>query len=255
VTVLVVELHRQGILIGADRNITSEDAEGNVLGQLERRAKVLAWPDGRVIAEAAGLATVNGAWMDEWLADFALRHPETADSHAIARALRDELQEAIPPDVRAEKGIVIHLDAFEKRDGYWVPFVHYVHNVKNIKYEAQLDFVAREEVYFGPDRYGGVPSKEMRDRVGQRSDQLEPFWFHQTGRLPNFNMLLGFLNAAIQVIVSEKLQPYPHTIEERADHLRMKILTYGAYHEAFDPPHHQFVGGGVDVVALPWPED
>jgi len=29
---------------------------------------------------------------------------------------------------------------------------------------------------------------------------------------------------------------------------------YGAYFKAFRPEDQQFVGGGVDVVSIPWPE-
>lgn len=233
------------------------EADGTVIGQTEQHCKVMSWPDGKIIAGAAGMAQIDGVWMDDWLRGFASAYPDTSDSTKIADALRDELEASIPYGVRAEHGLVVHLGAFEERDGFPIPFVHYVHNYKDtLKYEPQPDFISREEMYLKrwPERYDGVPPAEMRDRVGDKSDQLDPFWFHQTGQLSHFNLLRDFLVGAMHEIVALDLQPYPEIIEQRANHLRMKILTYGAYHEAFFAEHQQYVGGGVDVVCLPWPE-
>jgi len=33
----------------------------------------------------------------------------------------------------------------------------------------------------------------------------------------------------------------------------MSILTYGAYFEAYRGVGEQYVGGGADVVSIPWP--
>jgi hypothetical protein len=38
-----------------------------------------------------------------------------------------------------------------------------------------------------------------------------------------------------------------------AKHLRMAVLGYSAYFGAFYASFEQYVGGGADVVAVPWP--
>lgn len=255
-TVLVVEVHRQGVLIGADRNITEPEADGTVVGQSEQHCKVMHWPDAKVIAGAAGMAQVGNVWMDDWLRAFAAAYPDTTDSKKIADSLRDELQAAIPAAVRAEHAVVVHLAAFEEREGVPIPFVHYVHNLKDtLRYIPQPDFISREEMYLRPwpERYGGLPAADVQARIAEKSDQLDPFWFHQTGELPKFNTLRDFLVGAMHQIVALDLQPYPTTIDGRAEHLKMKILTYGAYHESFYAENEQYVGGGVDVESLAWP--
>jgi hypothetical protein len=43
-------------------------------------------------------------------------------------------------------------------------------------------------------------------------------------------------------------------LEEWSRHTKMQVLIYGAYYEAFHPPGAQYVGGGADVLTVPWPD-
>ena len=43
-------------------------------------------------------------------------------------------------------------------------------------------------------------------------------------------------------------------IEEWVPFMKLSVLGYGAYFEAFYPPGKQLVGGGVDVEHIAWPD-
>lgn len=72
VSILVVQLVREGLLFGADRNITTSLRRGPdvlVSGQ-SQRPKVLRWPNRQVLIGYVGRARVAGQPADEWLYDF-----------------------------------------------------------------------------------------------------------------------------------------------------------------------------------------
>ena len=95
-----------------------------------------------------------------------------------------------------------------------------------------------------------VPSVEIRAQA------WEPFWFHQGYDLGTFNTLDKVLRAGMRAVVENhpgKPHPFPTTLPEWSKHLRMAILSYGAYFAAFYEPFQQFVGGGADVVWAEWP--
>jgi hypothetical protein len=74
--------------------------------------------------------------------------------------------------------------------------------------------------------------------------------------LAAFNAIDAGLRAAMQAIVLGhplKLHPFPNSLDEWAKHLRMAVLGYSAYFGAFYAPYEQYVGGGADVVYVPWP--
>jgi hypothetical protein len=45
----------------------------------------------------------------------------------------------------------------------------------------------------------------------------------------------------------------PETLSEWETYVKIAILAYGAYFQAFKGPGEQYVGGGVDTVKLAWP--
>jgi hypothetical protein len=82
------------------------------------------------------------------------------------------------------------------------------------------------------------------------------FSFRQGYDLAAFNAIDAALRAAMQTLVTAhplQIHPFPTTLSEWAKHLRMSVLGYGAYFGAFYAPYEQYVGGGADVVSVPWP--
>lgn len=78
-SVLVVQLVPEGLLFGADRNITTSLLRGDdVLASGQSlRPKVLKWPNHEIIVGYVGRATIGDDHTDEWLYDFIGRNLET----------------------------------------------------------------------------------------------------------------------------------------------------------------------------------
>ena len=51
----------------------------------------------------------------------------------------------------------------------------------------------------------------------------------------------------------KKIHPVPSDVDEWTKHMKFAINLYGAYFASFYEPYEQYVGGGADVVAAPWP--
>src|SRR5487761_1116988 len=140
-SVLAVELVPQGIIFGADRNITITDASGTQIRQGQTtRPKVLRWPNNRAIIGYAGLAEIQGVPTDQWLYDFIGRHFEPSDNRALAEALRSELRAAIPPEVRANEPLVIHIGTYRHAGTTPTPECWFITNAVDLNYTAQPDF-------------------------------------------------------------------------------------------------------------------
>ena len=45
----------------------------------------------------------------------------------------------------------------------------------------------------------------------------------------------------------------PRNIEDWEKQVRFSVLMYGAYFQAYKAEGEQFVGGGCDVISIPWP--
>src|SRR5262245_37843399 len=133
-SILLVELVPQGIIFGADRNISSEVKEiahedkGEEHPFIEQhhvhfyqspRPKVLRWPQRKALIGYVGEAQINGIPTDEWLYDFIGNHLKF-DSFAT---LAESLQQSVEHQRRIDEGnddpspLIIHLAGFEEREG------------------------------------------------------------------------------------------------------------------------------------------
>jgi hypothetical protein len=185
------------------------------------------------------------------------RHLAPGDSASLAAALVDELEDVIPVSVRAVEPLVIHLGAFERQEGQWLPKCWFIRNTLNLEYDTKPEFDVSEELLLDrPDRFGRfVQDGLVREAVAGLADPLDPFWFHQGIDLGTFNTLHTFLKEAFRLLIAQHPgHNRPATLDDWAKHLRMTILTYGAYYESFKTPLEHSVGGGADVVSLAWPE-
>ena len=99
-SVLVVQVLPQGILFGADRNLTY----GDFTPTLGQRAKVLKWQNGRAAVGYVGVATIGGRPADEWLFDFVGRSLTFPSLDSLAETLRAEVEEQRHKDERAGPG-------------------------------------------------------------------------------------------------------------------------------------------------------
>jgi hypothetical protein len=258
VSIIVFQLVPQGMVFGADRNVTTR--KGGVvvhMGQ-SQRPKVLKWPNRDVALHYVGQASVDASIddqpMDLWLYDFLGRHLDD-DLASIAAALCDNLNQA-REEKRIYREVLIHLGAFEKHCDDWRPQVWFIHNTEGMDersgvYHLGDVFTADEQI----DRhvyFGGKPTSAIREHVDTKL-----FQFRQGSDLGSFGVVDEAVRAAIDVIQTrhpESPLPDPTTLKHWEDRIRFSILTYGAFFGAFYEPYEQFVGGGVDTVALPWPD-
>jgi hypothetical protein len=253
-SILVVHLVEQGLLFGADRNVTSQIGREVVYVGQAQRPKVLKWPNRDAIIGYVGQATIGDEMTDEWLYSYVGRNLDRdATFEQLADALAADLDTALT-NGEITSPLVIHMGGFEHVDEAWHPRVWFLHNTAGLTdagaYRLGPEFVHREELgqpaYFG-DRSATDILNHVRNRV---------FSFRQGYDLPAFNLIDDGLREAMRAIVHQHPGaplPVPTTLRDWEKHVRLSILGYGAYFGAFYEPFEQYVGGGADVVSIPWP--
>jgi hypothetical protein len=264
-SILVVQILPQGIIFGADRNITetrvASDSSGRsvtvVLGQ-SQRPKVLRWPNRKALVGYVGAATVGQIPTNEWLYEYIGDNLDFKSFEMLAHDLRDKIQEqrAIDEGQREPEALVLHLAGFEERDSQQIPVVWFIRNPYGMQdgyyTDIRKEFLCTEEFwrYFFPN----TSPPQIRDRLNQRALKNQPFWFHQGLDLGTFNTLEAFLRGAFALLCEvHPAHTFPSSLKEWEQHLKMAILTYGAYYQSFRGPGEQYVGGGADTVSLDWP--
>lgn len=259
-SILLVEIVPQGILFGADRNITVTRRDAGSLveirGQSQRR-KVLRWPRNRALLGYVGAAEIGGQPADEWLYDFIGDNLSFSSFGDLAENLRARVEAQRRKDENAEAPdpLIIHLGGFEERVGAQVPVVWYIRNAFDLGpqgyQEVRKTFECSEEFW---DYFPDVAPAGIRAALKQMAERYEPFWFHQGFDLGTFNTLETYLRAAFRLLCENHPgHAFPATLDDWKRQVRMSILTYGAYFEAYRGVGEQYVGGGADVVSIPWP--
>ncbi|MCJ7667952.1 MAG: hypothetical protein MUP04_06700 [Anaerolineae bacterium] len=264
-SILVVQMLPQGIIFGADRNITvtrvASDSSGRsvtfVLGQ-SQRPKVLRWPNKKALIGYVGVAEVGGIPTDEWLYEYIGNHLEFPSFETLAYDLTETIQEqrALDEGQNEPEALVLQLAGFEERDAQQVPVVWYIRNPHGMRdgfyTDIRKEFLCSEEFW---KYFPNIPPNQIRDRLNRLALDNRPFWFHQGLDLGTFNTLDRFLRGAFALLCqAHPAHSFPQTLPEWEQHLNMAILTYGAYYQAFREPGEQYVGGGADTVSLIWPE-
>jgi len=264
-SILVVQVLPQGIIFGADRNITETQVTTDsgiciitiVQGQ-SQRPKVLRWPNRKALVGYVGAATISGMPTDEWLYEYIGEHLDFESFEMLAHDLRDRVQKqrTIDEGNREPEILLLHLAGFEQRNSYQVPVVWYIRNPRGIENgyytDIRKDFLC-DEVFWS--RFTDVSPDRVRRQLKQLASKNQPFWFHQGLDLGTFNTLEAFLRSGLaRLCETHPDLSFPSSLGEWEQHLKMTILTYGAYYQAFKGPGEQYVGGGSDTVCLAWPQ-
>jgi hypothetical protein len=253
-SILAVHLVEQGLLFGADRNVTTTVGTDVIFVGQAQRPKVLRWPNRDAIIGYVGQATIGDQMTDEWLFSYIGRNLGDVTFEDLATALAADLHACLEAgDITSP--LIIHLGGFELVDGTWHPRVWFLHNTAGLTPEGAYiigdEFVHREELG-QPEYFGGRTSAEIRDHVRTRV-----YSYRQGFDLPAFNSIDDALREAMRTIVHNHPGtpvPIPTTLADWEKHVQLSILGYGAYFGAFYEPFEQYVGGGADVVSVPWPE-
>jgi hypothetical protein len=259
-SIMVVHLVPQGLLFGADRNITSqvERQDGGVAITVEgqsQRPKVLKWPNREAIIGYVGAAETAGMPTDLWLYhSFIGNNLNFSDFPTLAQTLQTELDRQLSSGGLSGP-LVIHLGGFEPESGGSRPIVWFIRNTTALTptgaYVVGTRFDASEELA-SPAYFGTKPGTEIRSEL--RAGLY--FSFRQGYDLPAFNTIDVKLREAMAIIVHGhpgQTHPVPSDLDEWAKHVRLAVNGYGAYFASFFEPYEQYVGGGADIVYARWP--
>ena len=257
VSILVCELLPDGIVFAADKNVTTVtfNASGERVSTVQDLgSKILRWPKHRALLGYVGAASVGGQTMYDWLYDFIGDHFDFTEPAVVANDMCTRLQKELG-GTKAQQSIV-EFAAFATRDGCVVPeFWHItnVHGLTETGYQpASETFIASEQLLRGHLKDQLTPAN-IRDFLYKRAMAFDPFWFHQGFDLSVFNTVTEAARQAFVALQQCGKLPHPQTLADWERHARMRVLTYGAYFEAFGEPGQRFVGGGADVLSIPWP--
>ena len=255
-SILVIEVLHEGLIFGADRNITTRYDDGTT-SQESQSSKVLTWPHGKCLFGFVGAARMGNLPMIDWLATIKDDFRDIPSVGAIANELHNKVQMQRDKDNthEAPERLIIHIGGFEKKDGFWIPAVWVIRNTHKMGRFGYLD-VGHEflctEVFRTTDLVRDIDPSEIRRFLKVLAKQFQPFWFHQGFDLFTFNALHGAIKSAFRLLCGQHPDhDIPITLHEWEKHVRMQVLMYGAYFDAFGSQGEQFVGGGAGVVSTP----
>ena len=256
-SILVVEVLSEGLIFGADKNITLRYNNGST-SQECKRPKVLRWPDDNHIVGFVGVAKIGGKPTLEWLKSLTEEFKSKTSVKEIANHLKIRIQEQRSKDEMGGKTfpLIIHIGGFEKKDGYWIPQILVVRNVYGVGQFGYLDLRKKFScVDVFTEKFKDIHPSEIRKVLKVRAKQFQPFWFHQGIDLFTFNILQEAIKSSFKLLCEKHpTHDIPRTLEEWSKHVRMQVLMYGAYYDAFFDEGQKSVGGGVDIISLPWPD-
>lgn len=268
-SVLLINVVPQGIVFGADRTVTwidrnTEELDENVLHLhttigYTKSAKVLRWQNRRALVGYVGWDSLGNEPVHDWLSDFIGSHFTFNSLEALANQLRDAVQDQWDADHHVvEDGdiLVIELAGFEVRDGQMLPQIWHIANTHGLD-EATGTYANVDNDFGVSDEFRShfqnIAVANVRNQIETIANQIRPYAIWQTGDLSTFNTLRAGLDQWYRLLVNNFDFPVPETLRDWENQVRMKILTYGSYFEAFETPTNQIVGGGSDVLSLEWP--
>jgi hypothetical protein len=154
--------------------------------------------------------------------------------------------------------LIIHLGGFEERKGTRVPVVWVIRNTHKHGPFEYKDFRKEfecVEAFWGKEAFSDTDPQDIRRVLKVLAKQFKPFWFHQGIDLITFNVLQEAIKSSFRFLCEQHPDhDFPKSLADWEKYLRMQVLMYGSYYEAFFPAGRHFVGGGVDIESIPWPE-
>lgn len=258
-SILLIEIVPQGMIFGADRNISERTQYSTPDGKTvihnygqSQRSKIFRWPKPQILVGYVGLSEIGMKPSDEWLLDFIGNSPKWNTLKELAESLSHSVEKQLKFDGGETRLLIIMLGGFEERDGVMLPLLYEIRNYHAAGPKTYDDI--RKEFAFIEVKWP-VKNKELKDWIKQYADQYEPYWVHQGEDLGTFNAIEAMLRGAFRVLCSQQHPEhnFPQTLSDWERQVRMAVLTYGAYFQAYKGPHEQLVGGGADILSLEWP--
>jgi hypothetical protein len=266
-TILVVRLTSDGIIFGADRNITTVTQNGQyIVKSGDQQKKILKWPNDKALIGYSGLSNIDNIPTIDWLYGFIGRYPNFDSISDLAHHLQEEVQRQIRIDENGNPEpnlLIIHLAGFEKESGIFKPRIFLISNYE--KYDPDKDVYEKVDTTFCCDDHLPIMldaiqipnDNNLQTRLNDLIKQTKhPIGFQQGHKLKTFNVfdnvLLDVNNFIFQI---EGIEDYELNVKDWGERIKMGILTYCAYYESFSKPGMQYVGGGADILYIKWPEN
>ena len=249
----------QGLIFAADRNITEIDSSTKQpVGQ--REAAKIALVKKKFLVGYVGAARLGGRDSLEYLVDVIESHEPGKDLDQVAFAVHDEIQEQRRQDDNGRKDgpseQIISLAGFKQRDSETVPEVYYISNCWTLdrgEYkQVTADFGCSDEVRIKFDE-AKIPPTGIRECLDNMAKRNNPFGFQHSVGLEDFVIVDGLIKASRDILAKRNNLPHPANLEQWTSQARMSVLVYSAFWQRFYPSNQQLVGGGTDVLSLPWP--
>ena len=270
-SILMVRVVPQGIIFGADRNVTetriTKSPNLNVItittGQTQK-PKVMKWPNKKAIIGYTGVATIANIPTEEWLYDFIGRNLEFTDFSSLANKLKDEVekQRKFDEGPNDSDALLIHLGGFEERYSKILPTIWFIRNPKILK-KGRYSNITKDYLCDNPfwqelklfDNENNIT--QIQIIIKDLAEKFNPFGFQQGIDVDMFNMIEGSTRMTIDLIEKNVHPDFstPQTLEQWKQFMKWSILTYGAFYETYNPPGEKYVGGGADIEALEWPKE
>lgn len=269
-TILIVRVVPEGIIFGADRNITETRIKNSSGGNIKtlstgqsQSPKVLKWPNDKAIIGYAGVASIAQQPTEEWLFNFIGRNLDFPDFNTLAHKLREEIENQRKIDEGSESAdaLLIHIGGFEERHSQILPTIWYIRNASILKkgkyYGITKSFICDDPFWQTLKEFDNESKVSFIKKIIKGlADSFNPFGFQQGIDLEIFNMIEYSVRLANKLIENNVYPEFstPQDLESWKKHIKWTILSYSAFYQTFNPPGEQYVGGGVDIVSLKWPQ-
>ncbi len=268
-SILLSGYYPEGIVFAADKNATITYGSSGQKRHVEPTAtKVLSWPHRKAVVGFVGLGRLAGLNLDEWMRIFIAGNLDFDDFDSLAENLRCKIQEdfdheyALDTDV-TNTHLIIHLGGFKRKDNVMVPVMYPIRNhgpidSKTGQYPpAKRTFDLQEDIEFNfkkwphPEDY----PKRVRERLQRMINERRYFWFNNGAHFAAFNIFKDVIWQALNVIQEAGFVPKASGLGARVAFCKMAVEVFGSYFTHHYDPEDRAVGGGVDVVFIPWPEE
>jgi len=267
-SILLSGYYPEGIVFAADKNATIKYGSTGEKRHVEPTAtKVLSWPHRKAVVGFVGLGTLAGLYLDEWMRIFIAGNLDFEDFESLAGSLRRKIQQDFSQEYATDTDasdahLVVHLGGFTRKENLLVPVMYHIwnHGVINPRTgdypNAHREFYLREGVealfkeWPNPEDY----PVRVRQRLQRMIEERRYLWFNNGAHFAAFNVFKDAIWQALHAIQDAGFGPKATGLGARVAFCKMAVEVFCSYFTHHYDPGERAVGGGVDVVFIPWPE-
>ena len=266
-SILLSAYYPEGVVFVADKNATITQKPSSRKHVEPTATKVLEWPFQKAIVGFVGLGRLAGGLpMDEWMRIFIAETREFDDIDEVAHKLRDRIQKDFDKDYPAstdigDKYLIIHFGGFATRDGVKTPVMYHIWNHGDIDPQAgyppaERNFRISEDVkrdFESQSKPSDYP-EGVRDWLKREIRDGEYHWYNNGAKLAAFNTFKRVIWHSLRALQEARFAPSSSGLHQRIAFCKMAVEVFGSFFTHYYPPEERAVGGGVDVVYIPWPK-